>query len=61
MNNRILNILNQIKNSILKKNESVCTSASYKYKCLKCGLILEFNRNQSSTRCPNDNSTMLRV
>lgn len=61
MNNRIFNILNQIKNSILEKNEQARTSASYRYKCLKCGLILEFNRNQSSTKCPNDNSTMLRV
>ena len=61
MNDRIFNILNQIKDSISSKNETEQVLASYEYRCPKCGLVLEFNRNQSSVKCPNDNNTMFRI
>lgn len=65
MNNRFLNILNSIKNTISNQkpiiNESIKIVGAYEYRCPKCGLVLEFNRNQSYVKCPNDNNTMFRM
>ena len=46
-------ILNHIKE---QKNNSI--SKTYEYKCLRCGLVLSFNRNQPNIKCPNDGNTM---
>jgi predicted RNA-binding Zn-ribbon protein involved in translation (DUF1610 family) len=48
-------ILNKIKE--LKDNSN---SKTYEYKCLRCGLVLTFNRNQPNISCPNDGNTMYR-
>lgn len=65
MSNRIFDILNSIKHSLSNNknfyDELKKTKGSYEYRCPKCGLVLEFNRNQSSVKCPNDNNTMFRV
>lgn len=36
-------------------------ASNYKYECKKCGLVLEFNRNQTYVKCPNDGNTMYRI
>ena len=64
MANRISEILTSIKRSLSnsccdKADEKV--SASYEYECKRCGLVLEFNRNQPNAKCPNDGSTMYRI
>lgn len=64
MANRITEILNSVQNTI---KDSCCnnteekTEAGYEYQCKRCGLVLEFNRNQPNAKCPNDGSTMYRV
>lgn len=58
MNNRSNQILSAIKDCLLEPSK---TQASYEYKCPKCGLTLEFNRNQSYVKCPNDGHTMYRT
>jgi hypothetical protein len=63
-NNRFDQILNSIKNSL---DKSCCQEgeekslAGYEYECKRCGLVLEFNRNQPNAKCPNDGSTMYRI
>jgi predicted RNA-binding Zn-ribbon protein involved in translation (DUF1610 family) len=49
----------QILNKIKEQKDSL-QSKSYEYKCLRCGLVLTFNRNQPNIRCPNDGNTMYR-
>jgi hypothetical protein len=64
---RSFDILNQIKNTLL--NKECCNkadsdqevAANYEYECRKCGLVLDFNRNQTYVKCPNDGSTMYRT
>lgn len=34
------------------------TKGSYQYRCPKCGLILEYNRQKANYKCPKDNTTM---
>jgi rubrerythrin len=58
MNTRFNQILNSIKSAVLNKHK---ITASYEYQCRKCGLILDFNRNQPNVKCPNDGSTMYRI
>jgi len=57
-NNRYIKILNGIKD---QKENKVNSKRTYEYKCLKCGLIAMFDRNQPSARCPNDGYTMYRI
>lgn len=37
------------------------TKASYSYRCPKCGLEMEYDRQRSGYKCPNDGTTMQRV
>lgn len=59
---RFSELLNSVKN-YLTNNSQCCdkSTASYNYQCRKCGLVLEFNRNQPNVKCPNDGSTMYRI
>jgi len=59
--NRFAQILNGIKDYFDKQISTNKTVASYEYQCRKCGLVLEFNRNQPNVKCPNDGSTMYRI
>jgi predicted RNA-binding Zn-ribbon protein involved in translation (DUF1610 family) len=47
---QILNKIKEIKHNTVSK--------TYEYECLRCGLVLSFNRNQSNVKCPNDGNTM---
>lgn len=70
MKSRMFQLLEFVKDYVSDSNCSDCgetfnnensTKSSYEYKCLRCGLTLEFNRNQTSAKCPNDGSTMYRI
>jgi hypothetical protein len=37
------------------------TKGSYEYRCPKCGLQMEYDRQRSGYKCPNDGTTMQRV
>ena len=59
---RYAEILSLIQEHISKsENKHTENASSYEYKCRKCGLILEFNRNQPDAICPRDGSTMYRI
>lgn len=64
MKNRFSEILKSVQKSITKsccENSEDKSIAGYEYECKRCGLVLEFNRNQPNAKCPNDGSTMYRI
>lgn len=50
-----------IKTPEISENSEHVSKGSYEYRCSRCGLVLEFNRNQPSAKCPNDGSNMMRI
>lgn len=66
MINKSFKLLGAVQDYLVRSCETCDTKetivgASYEYRCLKCGLTLDFNRNQTSVKCPNDGSNMYRI
>lgn len=45
----------------IKEQKTKTQSNNFSYNCLRCGLTLSFDRNQTRVVCPNDGNFMYRT
>lgn len=45
----------------IKEQKTKTQSNNFSYNCLRCGLTLSFDRNQTRVVCPNDGNSMYRT